>query len=113
MESKYRVNGSIWIEGKHGAFIGHGRVLLLEGIQKFGSITKAARAMKMSYRQAWELVNSMNKESRSPLVETASGGTGGGGTSLTPEGRRAIATYRKLNDEFSRFREDLTRDLKL
>ena len=70
----YKINGSIWIEGEQGAFIGFGRVMLLENIKKSGSISEAAKSMKMSYRQAWELVNSMNKQSQKPLVEKTSGG---------------------------------------
>lgn len=107
----YRVNGSIWIEGRNGAFIGQGRIALLEGIKEYGSITRAAKAMKMSYRQAWELVNSMNKQSKLPLVETASGGSGGGGTRITEQGEKAIQTFRKLNAQFNEFRDNLSADL--
>lgn len=113
MSIPYKVNGSIWIEGKDGAFIGLGRIKLLEGIHECGSITKAAKSMKMSYRQAWELVNSMNKQARHPMVITASGGSGGGGTRVTEHGLKAIQEFRKMSEQFEQFREALGRDLSL
>lgn len=99
----YKVNGNIWIEGKNGAFIGLGRVKLLEKIKEHGSITVAAKSMKMSYRQAWELVDSMNKQAPRPLVVTAAGGVGGGGTVVTAEGEKAIRQYTQLFSRFDKF----------
>lgn len=100
----YKVNGNIWIEGDKGAFIGHGRIKLLEGIKKHGSITVAAKRMKMSYRQAWELVDSMNRQALKPLVVRSAGGVGGGGTIITPEGEKAIKNYKKLQTNFEKFK---------
>lgn len=107
----YKINGSIWIEGEQGAFIGFGRVMLLENIKKSGSISEAAKSMKMSYRQAWELVNSMNKQSQKPLVEKTSGGAGGGGTMVTKEGERVIKLFKDLQNKFRRFNEAQTQKL--
>ncbi|MCC6600106.1 MAG: LysR family transcriptional regulator [Crocinitomicaceae bacterium] len=103
---KYKVKCSIWIEGDEGAFIGPGRIDLLENIRIEGSISKAAKAMKMSYRQAWELVDSMNKQSKNPLVVKTSGGAGGGGTLLTDEGIKMIKLFKKLQENFQKFNED-------
>lgn len=108
----YTVKGSIWIESNNTAFIGAGRIMLLEGIKKYGSITLAAKSMKMSYRQAWELIDSMNKQSKKPLVETTSGGAGGGGTKITKEGEKAITLFRNLNERFHKFNDEETRGLK-
>ncbi len=109
----YKVNGNIWIEGEHGAFIGLGRMKLLEHIKEHGSITVAARSMRMSYRQAWDLVDSMNKESVKPLVMTAAGGIGGGGTVVTPEGEKAIRNYKQLFTRFEKFTKSETARLKI
>jgi len=49
--------GRVWIDGTEGTFIGHGRVVLLERIREYGSITQAAKSMEMSYRRAWEMVD--------------------------------------------------------
>jgi len=60
----YELKGRVWIEGASGTFLGCGRVVLLERIAEFGSISKAAKSMDMSYRHAWELVDSINRQAR-------------------------------------------------
>lgn len=109
----YKVRGNIWIEGKEGTFIGLGRMKLLEKVSQLGSITEAAKSMRMSYRQAWELIDSMNKQSRKPLVITAAGGVGGGGTKVTPEGKQAIKQYKELLEKFDRFSMVQTKNMEL
>lgn len=66
---KMQVKGRVWLETAKGTFAGEGRITLLEKIEEFGSITEAARSMKMSYRQAWEQIDAMNKQSEKPLVD--------------------------------------------
>ena len=84
--------GRIWLEGADGTFLGHGRVVLLERIKEHGSISQAARSMEMSYKHAWDLLDSMNRQAGCKLVETARGGKSGGGATLTPAGEKAIAS---------------------
>lgn len=81
-----------------GAFgaIGPGKIRLLELIGEHGSISTAGRAMKMSYRRAWLLVESLNLAFREPVVSTQRGGSDGGGAALTPFGRDLIARYRAI-----------------
>jgi len=74
--------------------IGPGKVALLEAIARTGSISGAGRAMRMSYRRAWELVEDLNRGLGQPVAETAAGGTGGGGARLTPAGEAVIRHYR-------------------
>jgi len=76
--------------------IGPGKIRLLELVGKSGSISAAGRAMNMSYRRAWMLVDSLNRCFRVPVVETQLGGTHGGGAVLTALGRELIARYRTL-----------------
>jgi molybdate transport system regulatory protein len=76
--------------------LGPGKVELLERIARLGSISSAARDMRMSYRQAWMLVETMNRKFREPVVRTAQGGRGGGGATLTPTGRRVVECYHSL-----------------
>ncbi len=76
--------------------LGPGKVDLLEAISKTGSISAAARAMGMSYRRAWLLVDSMNKCFKDELVRTATGGRGGGGADVTARGLDVLARFRDM-----------------
>jgi len=96
-KNKYKIKSRFWICTEEGTFLGEGRVALLSEIEKFGSISKAAKAMEMSYKKAWELVNSMNSQSDEPLVKRTIGGTGGGGTVLTDAGKKAIKVYKEID----------------
>ncbi len=95
--------GRIWIDGPEGTFIGYGRIVLLERIREHGSITKAAKSMEMAYRRAWDLVDSMNRQSKKPFVELATGGKGGGGARVTEEGEKAIKRFWKFHEDFQKF----------
>jgi molybdate transport system regulatory protein len=95
--------GRVWIDGKEGTFIGYGRVVLLERIMEYGSITKAAKSMEMSYRHAWDLVDSMNRQARKPFVELATGGKGGGGAVVTEDGRKAIKVFWTFHKDLMAF----------
>ena len=79
-----------------GARIGPGKAQLLESIQATGSISAAARSLGMDYKRAWLLLESVNRAFVTPAVERVTGGTGGGGATLTPFGRRLLARYRRL-----------------
>jgi molybdate transport system regulatory protein len=76
--------------------LGPGKVQLLEAIKDTGSIAAAGRAMGMSYKRAWHLVDTMNRCFESPLVEASKGGTHGGGARLTPLADEVIRLYRRL-----------------
>src|ERR1700730_6650103 len=76
--------------------IGPGKIQLLENIQKFGSISAAGRAMDMSYKRAWDLVDEINRICRQAAVERQTGGKNGGGAVLTPFGLSLVARYRKI-----------------
>jgi molybdate transport system regulatory protein len=79
-----------------GGRIGPGKIALLEAIAANGSISGAGRALKMSYRRAWELVEDLNRGLGVAVVATAAGGSGGGGAHLTAAGVRVVAEYRAL-----------------
>ncbi len=82
--------------------IGPGKADLLEAIAQTGSISGAARRMRMSYRRAWSLVAGMNQVFRERLVETTTGGSHGGGAVLTPFGREVLARYRAMEHKARR-----------
>lgn len=109
---KYNVEVRVWIEETEGAFLGIGKIWLLENIRKTGSITNAAKEMKMAYRQAWQLVEEMNQRAESPLVEKLLGGKGGGGAKLTEAGERAIAVFYEIEKRIKEFALKETQNLK-
>ncbi len=101
----YELKGRIWIDGLNGTFLGYGRAVLLERISKLGSISKAAKSMDMSYRHAWELIDSINRQARQPLVKTSVGGKKGGGTELTEAGEKAVKCFWEIYEKFRDFLE--------
>ncbi len=82
--------------------LGPGKIRLLEAIEREGSISAAGRALKMSYRRAWLLIDALNSYFRQPVVETRLGGTGGGKASVTTLGRTVIRAYRALEKDAER-----------
>lgn len=90
---------SIRINLGKNARIGPGKIALLEEVEKKGSISGGGRALKMSYRRAWELIEEMNQTLGIAVVETATGGAGGGGAMLTDAGREIVSQYRELEEE--------------
>lgn len=99
----YVLKGRLWVDGPDGTFLGYGRIVLMERIKEHGSITKAAKSMKMSYRHAWELIDSMNNQAPEPFVVTSTGGRNGGGTVVTKLGEQAIKKFWKTQDALKRF----------
>jgi molybdenum ABC transporter molybdate-binding protein len=89
----------VWVERAGRALLGPGRAELLAGIDRCHSISAAARAMSMSYRRAWLLVQDINEASGEPLVVAATGGAHGGGARLTPRGRRALDVFEQLQGQ--------------
>lgn len=92
-----RVQGRFWIREQDKNFLGHGKVELLERIAQSGSISKAAKEMRMSYKAAWDSIDLMNNVANEPLVVRVTGGKGGGGTQITQKGLEAIRIFREWN----------------
>lgn len=109
---KYNVEVRLWIEESEGPFLGIGKVWLLENIRKTGSITNAAKEMKMAYRQAWQLVEEMNQRAESPLVVKLLGGKGGGGARLTEAGEKAIVVFYEVEKRIKDFVQRESQNLK-
>jgi len=89
----------VWFDRAGQAILGEGRLQLLEGIDCHHSISAAARHMGLSYRRAWELVQSINEAAGEPLVLATTGGKHGGGAQLTPLGGWAVAVFKEMQDK--------------
>jgi molybdate transport system regulatory protein len=107
-----RVNGSLWLETGDGHFFGPGPVELLERIAETGSISNAAKEMKMSYKKAWELINRLNAQMATPIVIPQAGGEKGGGSIITADAIELIKYHRLLRKRFADFLEKETKRLK-
>src|SRR5215472_4024191 len=94
--SDWTLGRRVWIERSDHTILGPGRLELLRAIDRWRSISAAARQMGMSYRRAWLLVQAVNEAAGEPLVEAAVGGSHGGGAQLTPQGRAAVRVFRNL-----------------
>ena len=105
------IGSKIWIEKDEQFFLGKGRVQLLMAVKETGSISAAAKSMKMSYKKAWESVDAMNALADEPLVLRTTGGRGGGGTVVTEEGEKAIQLYQNLIKHTTEFVESETRSI--
>lgn len=107
-EKGIELRGSVWMTVGGESFGGPGRIELLARIDECGSITQAAKGMKMSYKAAWDAIDSMNNLAGEPLVERLTGGKGGGGTRLTQRGKQLVGNFRIVAREHRRFIDQLS-----
>lgn len=108
--TEFGLQGQVWITAGEESMGGHGRIHLLSKIAELGSISQAAKSMKMSYKAAWDAVNHMNILSGEPLVNRIKGGVGGGATLLTERGQRLITNYKRINQAHQHFLQELSQE---
>lgn len=92
------IRSKIWLEIDGKCAFSKGRVILLEAVDRYGSINRAAAETGISYRRAWGYIKAMEKRLGMELVETKTGGTGGGGATLTDDARRFLSRYEALEE---------------
>ena len=97
------LDGNLWYQKSDRKYLGGDRIALLEKIDELGSITKAAKAVGISYKTAWDTVNLINNLAEKPLVDRLTGGKGGGGTTLTAEGKKVISQFRVIQEEHRKY----------
>ncbi|VCN18592.1 TOBE domain-containing protein [Burkholderia pseudomallei] len=97
------LSGELWLHAGGQTLGGAARIALLAAIGETGSITRAAKAVGLSYKGAWDAIDTMNNLAGEPLVLRATGGKGGGGTMLTPRATALIAAFRAIEREHRRF----------
>ena len=93
----YKIKSRIWVEVNGKVLLGEGRIKLPKAIDEKGSLSKAAKSMEMSYKKAWNLVNSINNSAKEPVVSKTTGGKGGGGAILTNHGKELISIFETIN----------------
>lgn len=98
--SNHKLKTRLEVDTEFGTFLGDTRISLLEAIDKYGSISRAAKTIPISYKTAWDAIDAMNNLAEQPLVIGAAGGRNGGGTQLTDYGQRVIALYRAVEAEY-------------
>jgi molybdate transport system regulatory protein len=103
------LQGKVWITVGGQQLGGSDRVALLAAVAEHGSITQAAKAVKLSYKAAWDAIEAMNNLAGEPLVERVAGGKGGGGTRLTRRGAQLVENFHKIELEHRQFIEHLSR----
>lgn len=101
-----KIKSRIWIEADGEILLGKGRVLLLKAIAKEGSLSKAAKSLKMSYKKAWNFANDINLRAKKPVVKTSIGGKGGGGAILTEYGKLLIYVFESINENCHSFLDE-------
>ncbi|NMM75174.1 molybdenum-dependent transcriptional regulator [Acidovorax sp. SRB_14] len=102
-DTRIELGGAVWMTVGGENLGGAGRIALLAQIAECGSITHAAKALKMSYKAAWDAIDTMNNLAGEPLVERVAGGKGGGGTVLTRRGVQLVENFRLIEREHQRF----------
>lgn len=112
MKEKVKIRFRLWVDKNELPYLGIGRIVLLENIMQYGSITKGAEAINMSYRKAWQLVEDMNKLSDKQLVEKRLGGKEGGGAVVTEEGKEIIKKFYELQEQVDEFIKGKTNEFK-
>ena len=99
MTASQYAKAAIKVEFANDLKLGRGKVRLLELVGDTGSISAAARKMNMSYRRAWLLMDELNHMFGRDVIETAAGGSGGGGAKVTEFGSRVISVFRALEND--------------
>ncbi|HHT9159824.1 MAG: hypothetical protein A3G70_05805 [Planctomycetes bacterium RIFCSPLOWO2_12_FULL_39_13] len=97
MKAKFK----IWLEEKGGVAFSEGRKMLLEAVDRLGSLNAASKELCMSYRAAWGKIKATEKVLGIKLLEVTTGGKGGGGATLTPAAKELISKYMKYKDRMA------------
>lgn len=95
------VKCKIWFEKNGGVAFAEGRRMLLEAIDRLGSLNAAAKELGMSYRAAWGKIKATEKALGIKLLEVTTGGKGGGGATLTPDARELIRKFEKYTNRMT------------
>lgn len=108
MPDPLQLQGEVWLTVAGQALGGHDRIGLLKAIAQTGSITHGAKAAGISYKAAWDAVDTMNTLAGEPLLERTAGGRGGGSTRLTERGAKLVERFEQVEALHQRFVQQLS-----
>jgi len=108
----YKIKSRIWIESNNNVLLGEGRVQLLKAIADTGSLSKASKTLNISYKKAWQLLDSVNKSAKKPVTINSIGGKGGGGAQLTDYGKLLVNTFDDINKNCWEFLDEQLKKIK-
>ena len=97
------VRTKVWFETDGMHAFGSGLARLLEGVERTGTLTEAARAARISYRHAWDMIRAAEQHLGKELILPQSGGIGGGQSALSADGRHLLGVFRRVNREVASF----------
>ncbi|MBM4054391.1 MAG: LysR family transcriptional regulator [Planctomycetes bacterium] len=100
-----KVKIKIWLEDENGVAFAEGRRLLLEAVDRLGSLNAAAKELGMSYRAAWGKIKATEKVLGAKLLKVTTGGKGGGGAELTEDAKELIANFITFRDRLTAIAE--------
>jgi len=109
-----KIKSRLWVETEGKILLGEGRLKLLQAIDDHGSINMASKSLGMSYKKAWRLVQQLNEIGKDQIVVQKTGGTGGGGSVITPYGKKIMSVFEQMKFnvwEFMEQQEQLMNDL--
>lgn len=95
----YQVKYKIWIDADGDSFLGNGRFSLLKAVDELGSLSKASKKLEISYKKAWDMIESINDAGQEPLTTTSIGGSGGGGMTITAYGKKMLSQFERLHND--------------
>lgn len=98
-----KISSNLTLELSDKPFLLEKRIELLKAIDEHGSLSKACKEVPISYKAAWDAIDNMNNLSSAPIVSKETGGKGGGGTFLTPYGKKLLKSYEIIKEEQNRF----------
>jgi molybdate transport system regulatory protein len=101
LSSSSEITAALSLRRGDGGRVGGERIALLEAVGELGSISAAAKKLGLSYKGAWDAAQALNNLFDAPLIETRTGGAGGGQAGLTPRGRAVVAAFRRVEDELA------------
>ncbi len=111
--SQFNINGNLWISKGDDLFVGPNQIRLIQQVTADGSIHAAAQNLHISYQNAWQMIDKMNRISPIPLVTRYKGGVDGGGCIISNFGKQLFQQYEEKEKQLQKFLKEINHDFDL